>query len=243
MIASNAVSRYSGTSPSVRAIAFIRSTSKPTICTAGVLEFVWGVRHVDADDQLAGDRMSSGTVAAIDSTAPGAARRVPPSPSCWPRRPAGVPAVRPAAHRHTPNAPTAATSTTADGRPRACAATIAGGPAAARRAECRPDCRSCAPAHSDARRAAAASSAALWYRFAGFLAMPLAMTSSNAASFGSNADGRGIGLHHVPGDLLFEALRGIGPRHRSGIRRARTSARRCRTSASPCPPSNRSGAM
>ncbi len=44
-----------------------------------------------------------------------------------------------------------------------------------------------------ARRAAAANSPAVWYRSSDSLAMPFAMTSSNAASFSSVADGRGGG--------------------------------------------------
>ena len=41
--------------------------------------------------------------------------------------------------------------------------------------------------------AARANSIAVPYRSRGFFAMPLAITSSNAASFGSMADGRGGG--------------------------------------------------
>ena len=45
-----------------------------------------------------------------------------------------------------------------------------------------------------ARRAAAASSPADWYRLSGFLAIPLAMTSSKAARRGSTSDGLGTGV-------------------------------------------------
>jgi hypothetical protein len=42
MIASKAASRYSGMSPSVRATAFIKSTSKPTMCPEASLNSAGG---------------------------------------------------------------------------------------------------------------------------------------------------------------------------------------------------------
>ena len=82
----------------------------------------------------------------------------------------------------------------------------------ARPAECRPDPPAVRTRVPNAWRAAAASSPAVWYRLSGFLAMPLAMTSSNAANLGSMSDGLGGGALMCLGDLLLEAVHRIRPR-------------------------------
>ena len=193
MMASNGVSRYSGTSPSVSGHRVHQIDVEADDLARGVLEFVWRVRHIDPDHQPArrldvgGHRrrdrrhqrrlIASAGPDGVDVTVgPADAATVPSAPQLpRPERERRHQQHRGARDRQRPRGqPSAATLLVATGRMPPGAPVVRTGA-------------------FSARRAAAANSPAVWYRLPGFLAMPLAMTSSNAASFGSMADGCGTG--------------------------------------------------